>query len=188
MIEKELLSIVENLKEFQNILLGHKIKVFTHHTNITYKTIESAYQYVQRWKRPIQDFGVTLLYIKGEANVAADDFIRIPMAHHAHKSEATTLEEDTCELLCLYLLFISDNTDCLSLDTEDISFPLAPQIVEAEQKLKLQCDSSNNIMTNLNKDNSDWKYKPVEGINLVHYRDSICVLKTLCKRVLKQYH
>ena len=43
MIEKELLSIVENLKEFQNILLGHKIKVFTHHTNITYKTIESAY-------------------------------------------------------------------------------------------------------------------------------------------------
>ena len=39
MAEMELLSIVETLKEFQNILLGHKIEVFTNHKNITYETI-----------------------------------------------------------------------------------------------------------------------------------------------------
>ena len=101
MTEKEILRIVETLKEFQKILLGHKMEVFTDHMNLTYETIDSASQHVQRWKSLMQEFGVNLFYIKGEANIVADDFSRIPMAHHAHKLVNTTLEEDTCELLCL---------------------------------------------------------------------------------------
>ena len=65
MTEKELLSVVETLKELGNILLGHEIEVFIDHNNLTYETIESASQHVKCWKSLIQEFGVDLLYIKG---------------------------------------------------------------------------------------------------------------------------
>ena len=74
MIEKELLSIVEYQKYFRNILLGHQIEVFIDNNNLTYKTIESASQRIHLWKSLIQKFGVTLIYVKGGANVIVDDF------------------------------------------------------------------------------------------------------------------
>ena len=36
--KRELLSIVETLKELRNILLGKQIKVYTDHTNLRYKS------------------------------------------------------------------------------------------------------------------------------------------------------
>ena len=39
MTEKELLSIVETLKELQNILLVHAIELCMYHKNLTYETI-----------------------------------------------------------------------------------------------------------------------------------------------------
>ena len=55
----------------------------------------------QFWKRLIQEFCMTLIYINVETNAIADTFIRLPMAHNAHKLEDINLEEYTCELLCL---------------------------------------------------------------------------------------
>ena len=98
------------------------------------------------------------------------------------------MEEHTCELLCLDSLFISDNTYIFPLDMEEILFLFSHQIVEAEQNLELQAESSTNIRTVLNKANSDWKYNMVEGINLFHYCDRIYVPKTPHRLVLKLYH
>ena len=54
MTKKELLSIVETLTEFLNILLGHEIEVFKDYNNLNYETIYSAYQRVQLWNILIQ--------------------------------------------------------------------------------------------------------------------------------------
>ena len=68
--ERELLAIVETLKEFRNILLGQKIRVYTDHQNLTYKQFNSSR--VMRWSLLIEEFGPELVYIKGQKNIVAD--------------------------------------------------------------------------------------------------------------------
>ena len=48
--EKELLAIVECLKQFHGIPFVYEINVFSYHKNIIYTTILSEYQRVMRWK------------------------------------------------------------------------------------------------------------------------------------------
>ena len=45
--ERELLSIVETLKEFRNILLRQKLRIYTGHKNLTYKNFDT--NRVLRW-------------------------------------------------------------------------------------------------------------------------------------------
>jgi RNase H-like domain found in reverse transcriptase/Reverse transcriptase (RNA-dependent DNA polymerase)/Retroviral aspartyl protease len=54
-MERELLAIVETLKEFRNILLGQQIKIFTDHQNLTYKNFNT--ERVMRWRLIIEEFG-----------------------------------------------------------------------------------------------------------------------------------
>ena len=46
--ERELLAIVETLKEFKNILLGQSISVYTDHKNITYESFNT--DRIMRWR------------------------------------------------------------------------------------------------------------------------------------------
>jgi hypothetical protein len=68
--ERELLSIVEILKEFRNILLGQQITIYTDHQNLTYTNFNT--ERVMRWRLNIEEFGPTFAYIKGSNNVVAD--------------------------------------------------------------------------------------------------------------------
>ena len=53
--EKEILSVMANLKEFRNILLGHQITVYNDHKNLTYKTFNT--ERVMRWRLILEEFG-----------------------------------------------------------------------------------------------------------------------------------
>ena len=68
--ERELLSIVETLKEFCNILFGQTIVVHTDHKNLTCKNFNT--ERVMHWRLVLEEFGPELRYIKGQDNIVAD--------------------------------------------------------------------------------------------------------------------
>ena len=71
--ERELLSIVEVLKDFRNILLGQQIRVYKDHKNLTQKKFNL--DRVMRWRLYIEEYSPDLQYIKGENNVVADTLL-----------------------------------------------------------------------------------------------------------------
>lgn len=75
--EKEFLAIVLCLKEYQKILYGSVINVYTDHKNLTFKTL--SVQRILRWRIFMDKFDLTLKYIEGKNNVLADCFSRLPL-------------------------------------------------------------------------------------------------------------
>ena len=69
---------METLKEFRNILLGHQIRVYTDHKNLTYKFFNT--EQVMQWRLILEEFGPELKYIEGEYNVVADALSRLEMS------------------------------------------------------------------------------------------------------------
>ena len=53
--EKELLSVVETLKEFRTISLGQILRIYTDHKNFTCKIFNT--DRVLRWKLILEDYG-----------------------------------------------------------------------------------------------------------------------------------
>ena len=88
--ERELLSIVETLKEYRSILLGHEIEVFTDHKNLVYKHFNT--ERVMRWRLLIEEFGPKLTYIKGANNIVADALSRMAMTEADFSPEAFAAE------------------------------------------------------------------------------------------------
>ncbi len=79
--EKELLSIVETLKEFNTILFGHEVIVYTDHKNLTHETELVSSPRVMRWRLLLGEYKISLKYIKGCKNIFADCLSRIPTEH-----------------------------------------------------------------------------------------------------------
>ena len=92
--ERELLSIVETLKEYKNILLGQKIDVYTDHQNLTYKKFNV--ERVMRWRLIIEEFNPNLIYIKGQNNLVADALSRLKLINNLNKldKEETSIKPE----------------------------------------------------------------------------------------------
>ena len=65
--EQELLSIVETLKEFKNILLGQRVIVHTDHKNIIYGNLNN--DRIIRWRLLLEEYSPEYQHISGVDNV-----------------------------------------------------------------------------------------------------------------------
>ena len=89
--ERELLSIVEILKEFRNILFGQEIVIYTDHKNLTCKDFTT--ERVLRWRLIIEEFNPDIKHKPGKDNIVADSLSRL-------RKEEDTLPIETSLSIC----------------------------------------------------------------------------------------
>ena len=77
-IEKELLAIVECLKQFQGIIFGYEINVFSDQKNPVYAATLSEYQRVMHWRIILEYCGHNIQHISRVDNIVANTLIRLP--------------------------------------------------------------------------------------------------------------
>lgn len=93
-IEQELLALVETLKYFCWMLLGQRVTVCTNHKNlIGVNTIFSSDR-VLRQQLSLEEYGVTLKYIKGGKNLVASALSRLDYDKSIQKEELNAFEPE----------------------------------------------------------------------------------------------
>jgi hypothetical protein len=75
--EQELLSILETLKEFREILLGQKVIVHTDHLNMLYGKLSN--DRITRWRLLLEEYGPNYVHTAGKNNIVADALSRLEM-------------------------------------------------------------------------------------------------------------
>jgi hypothetical protein len=169
--ERELLSIVETLKEFRNILLGQQIKIYTDHKNLTHKNFNT--ERVLRWRLILEEYNPELIYIKRENNVVADALSRLNFT-------PSSLEAN---------LFSEKNAELFGIADEDFpvpSYPLEYRVIDRYQ----QRDRA--LLAKLKQNASGYAVKPFCGGGkqrlLICKHDKIVIPKPLRQRVISWYH
>ena len=94
--ELELLSIVELLKEFKGMLLGHEVIVWTDHINLTRENLGESSDRVMRWKLLLNEYNLTIKYIRGVDNTVADAISRLDYCpkKNPHPEDADAFADD----------------------------------------------------------------------------------------------
>ena len=164
--EQELLSIVETLKSFENILMGQNLIVHTDHLNLLYKKLASAR--LIRWRMLLEEFGPSFEHVAGQKNVVADALSRLDMETKRHDQ----VEDTEAKIQLSYV------TEGEILEEE---FPMSPKEI-AKHQLK------DKRLVKYIQEDSNYNFHMVEGIELIQYKNRIYIPHTLKQRVLYWYH
>ena len=76
--EQELLAIVETIKYFRHMLLGHRIVVHTDHKNLTHPNSKHSSDRVLCQRLALEEYSVEINYIAGDRNVVANALSCLP--------------------------------------------------------------------------------------------------------------
>jgi transposase InsO family protein len=185
--EQELLSIVETLKEFRNILLGQKVIVHTDHKNILYGILTN--DRITRWRLLLEEFGPEYHHVKGEHNVVADALSRI---HIKGDENASGQEMAYCMSRLIRSESINvpeptspqDMATCFagSEDVEFEQFPMKPALIAREQA------KDKKLQKKIRESRRDYTMMKIEGYNLLSYQGKIVIPDSLQGRIVAWYH
>ena len=76
--DKEIILVVECLKQFRGIFFGYEINVFSYHNNLVYAATLSESQRAILWRLIIVEFGPNIQHIYGVDNIVSDTISRFP--------------------------------------------------------------------------------------------------------------
>ena len=178
--EKELLSIVECIREFRNILFGYPIEVYSDHKNLVNAATVSQSQRVMRWRMILEEFGPNIRHIKGEDNIVADAISRLPTASQDPSEHST-------EVLGLQNEMFLTQYESMVLDDSDEGFPLELSKVRKTQQKELNKTNSS-IKKLLEEKESGYHMKTLDNVELIMFKDRIYVPKKLRERTINWYH
>ena len=177
--EKELLSIVECLKEFRNILWGYEIIVYSDHRNLVQAATISESQRVMRWRLLLEEFGPDIRHIAGEDNTIADALSRMPTTNIQDSTRSSSTEEDHESL---NEMFYQEKEQ-----SNDTGFPLELSEVQRIQNKELKQRNSK-LKAEVKDKNSRYNIQELEGLDIVMYENKIYVPEPLRGRTLHWYH
>jgi hypothetical protein len=170
--ERELLSIVETLKEFRTILLGQELVVHTDHSNLTYANFTT--DRVIRWRLYLEEYSPDIRYIKGESNIVADALSRLELSNEP-------MEEAffTDELRSEFYYYGSE-----AMESEDYALTY--------EKFGKAQSTDKAILKELKKENTKYRLKEFTSAGkireLICYGDKIVIPAKLQQTVVHWYH
>lgn len=175
--ERELLAIVETLREFRSILLGQQIIVYTDHKNLTYKVFNT--ERVMRWRLIIEEYGPELRYIKGHHNVVADTLSRMDLDPSlTSESDDRVLEQPDSRQL-------SEAFGLTKADLPQWALPINYKLIQVEQQ------TDDNLLQKVRR-SGNYQIRSFRGggkvRQLICREDKIVVPKALQKRMVQWYH
>ena len=185
--EREMLSIVETLRAYRNILLGHEIIIFTDHKNLVNDRTRHESSRIQRWIWLLEEFGPKFKYLKGEENPVADALSRLNTKEpspNGYENPATcfaTLDSNfNNPFREEYEEHLAENVFSGD-DLEEIIYPLSAQTIKEAQR------KDRELLKKL-KSKPEYSDTVLEGTDLITYRDRIYIPQSLRPKIVEWYH
>jgi len=200
--EQELLSIVETLKAFRNILLGQKVTVYTDHKNILYDC-DLSNSHLARWRHILEEYGQEYKHISGKENVVADALSRMDTGTAMMESldlepldvrsqvAACTLAQLTRNEANLPSLTRENNWEFIhehlmaSNETLSKKFPMSPALISKYQ------NRDKELQKRVKNNPTNYGTKEVENVTLTtsyEHKNAITLPKVLQNRIVVWYH
>jgi hypothetical protein len=186
--EQELLSIVETLKEFRDILLGQQAIVHTDHLNILYGKLSN--DRITRWRLLLKKYGPKYVHIAGKNNIVADALSRL------EKDEDEKLSETEEGLILSHAMCAVEQNEArvvpetkeelvrniMNVDEmESEEFSMSPEIIAREQK------KDTHFKEVMNKSDK-FSERLIERSTVITYDLKIYIPQSLRKRIVWWYH